>query len=104
MKIQNHHEFPEFDHRAAPSRDIGELVAVGPARALSRRLASRKLGNFQMPFLGRITPPLTIAGMLAIDATTNTAVRRSRGAVLYHLFIICANPKPAASEACATRR
>ena len=20
MKIQNHHEFPEFDHRAAPSR------------------------------------------------------------------------------------
>jgi hypothetical protein len=33
-----------------------------------------------------------IAAKLAIDAATHTAV----GAVLYRLFIICANPKPAA--------
>src|ERR1700719_5047816 len=33
MKIQNHHEFPEFDHRAAPSRQREQHRRVGRRRA-----------------------------------------------------------------------
>ena len=65
MKIQNHYEFPEFDHRAVPSRQREQhrrsWSPSAPPELVLGGAASRKLGNFQTPFLGRITPPLTKA-------------------------------------------
>jgi|GEM_PF-1954657 hypothetical protein len=55
MKIQNHHEFPEFYHRDAPSsqrKSIGDLVAAGPARAHSGRLGIMKTGGFSNAMFG----------------------------------------------------
>ncbi len=64
MKIQNHYEFPEFDHRAAPSRQREQhrrsWSPSAPPELVLGGAASRKLGNFQTPFLGRITPPSTL--------------------------------------------
>jgi hypothetical protein len=65
MKIQNHYKFPEFDHRAVPSRQREQhrrsWSPPAPPELALAGAASRKLGNFQTSFLGRITPPSTEA-------------------------------------------
>ena len=63
MQIQDHDEFPKFDHRVLPPasrRTLGDSVRPSghPGHARDGR-QSRKLGKFQMSQMGRIAPPLT---------------------------------------------
>jgi hypothetical protein len=63
MQIQDHDEFPKFDHRVLPPasrRSLGDSVRLppNPGHAADGR-QSRKLGKFQMSQVGRIAPSLT---------------------------------------------
>src|ERR1700760_4645026 len=71
MKVENHHDFPKFDHRSPPSHP-GRFAAPSPGRALGRGRHDH-LGIFQTALLGRITPASTAVASVATNSLSPAA-------------------------------